>query len=175
MAGEAQGDVWPLSELHFSVQLGNAGPIAFREVSGLESETEHIEYRHGDSASVYLIKMPGLVGNVTMRKGTFVNDEKFWAWHAEIKMNTIKRCTVVIRLLDEAGAPKMVWTLRNAWPTRITGTDIKSQGNEVAVESIAIALGTLKEARSRCGDDEVLLLRGRWGSGSGAFCLSGPA
>lgn len=147
MAGEAQGDVWPLSQLYFSVQLGNAEPIAFREVSGLESETKRIEHRHGDSASAYLIKMPGLVGNVTMRKGTFVNDEKFWAWHAEIKMNTIKRCTVVIRLLDEASAPKMVWTLRNAWPTKITGTDFKSQGDEVAVESIEIAFETLTVAK----------------------------
>jgi phage tail-like protein len=46
---------------------------------------------------------------------------------------------VVISLLDEAGKPTMVWTLSNAWPTKITGTDLKSDGNEVAVETIEIA------------------------------------
>jgi phage tail-like protein len=33
----------------------------------------------------------------------------------------------------------MVWTLANAWPTKITSTELKSEGNEVAVESIEIA------------------------------------
>ena len=56
----------------------------------------------------------------------------------EIKMNTIKRVPVTISLLDEAGAPTMVWTLANAWPTKITGTDLKSDGNEVAIETIEI-------------------------------------
>lgn len=54
-------------------------------------------------------------------------------------MNTIKRVPVTISLLDEAGAPTMVWTLANAWPTKITGTDLKADGNEVAIESIEIA------------------------------------
>jgi phage tail-like protein len=49
----------------------------------------------------------------------------------------------VVNLLDETGAPKMVWTLNNAWPTKITGTDLKSEGNEVAVESIELAFETL--------------------------------
>jgi len=46
---------------------------------------------------------------------------------------------VTISLLDEAGAATMVWTLTNAWPAKITGTDLKSDGNEVAIESIEIA------------------------------------
>jgi len=33
----------------------------------------------------------------------------------------------------------MVWSLTNAGPTKITGTDLKSDGNEVAVETIEIA------------------------------------
>ena len=38
----------------------------------------------------------------------------------------------------------MTWTLNNAWPTKVTGTDLKSDGNEVAVESIEIAFETLE-------------------------------
>ena len=148
MAGEVQDNVWPLPKFYFSVQLGDDASINFQEVNGLESETKPIEYRHGNSPVFYPIKMPGLgrVGNVTMRKGIFVNDQRFWAWYNEIKMNTIKRRTVVVNLLDETGAPKMVWTLNNAWPTKITGTDLKSEGNEVAVESVEIAFETLTVA-----------------------------
>ncbi len=54
-------------------------------------------------------------------------------------MNTVKRETVTIQLLDETGSPTMTWTLANAWPTKITGTDMKSDGNEVAVEMLELA------------------------------------
>jgi phage tail-like protein len=114
--------------------------MLFQEVSGLDVQSEEIKYRHGDSKNFSAIKMPGLkkVGNVTMKKGIFKADNKFWLWFNEIKMNTIKRVPITISLLDEAGAPTMVWTLANAWPTKITGTNLKAEGNEVAVESIEI-------------------------------------
>lgn len=145
MAGEAQNNIWPLPKFYFSVALGDNDKVSFQEVDGLESETQSIEYRHGNSPIFYPIKMPGLgrVGNVTMRKGIFVNDANFWNWYNEIKLNTIARRTIVISLLDEEGNPKTTWTLNNAWPTKITGTDLKSEGNEVAVESVEIAFETL--------------------------------
>jgi phage tail-like protein len=145
MSGETQNNIWPLPKFYFSVKLGDDDSANFQEVTGLESQTQTIEYRHGNSPVFYPIKMPGLgkVGNVTMRKGIFVTDSTLWKWYDEIKMNTIKRRTVVINLLDETGAPKMVWSLNNAWPTKITGTDLKSEGNEVAVETVEIAFETL--------------------------------
>jgi len=145
MAGEVQDAVWPLPKFYFTVTLGDDTSISFQEVDGLDSETQVIEYRHGNSPIFYPIKMPGLgkVGNVTLRKGIFVNDAKFWTWYNEIKLNTIARRTVTIALLDETATPKMTWTLNNAWPTKITGTDLKSEGNEVAVESIEVAYETL--------------------------------
>ena len=148
MAGEVQDDVWPLPKFYFSVQLGDDQSASFQEVSGLESETRPIEYRHGNSPVFYPIKMPGLgrVGNVTLRKGIFVNDAKLWNWYSEIKMNTIKRRTVVISLLDETGNPKMVWTLLNAFPVKISGPDLKSTGNEVAVEALEIAFEAMSVA-----------------------------
>jgi len=145
MAGEKQGDVWPRPKFYFSVQLGDDDKMTFQEVSGLQTESKAIEYRHGNSKIFAPIKMPGMmsVGNVTLKKGIFVGDAKLFTWFTEIKMNLIKRRTVVISLLDEAGSPKVTWTLNNAFPTKITGTDLKSTGNEVAVESIELAFETL--------------------------------
>jgi phage tail-like protein len=146
MADDKQGSTWPAPKFYFSVQFGDETDVKFSEVIGLDADTKPIEYRHGNSPVFYPIKMPGLgrVGNVTLRKGIFVKDSKFWPWFSEIKMNTISRRTVVINLLDETGAPKMVWTLHNAWPTKVTGTDLKSEGNEVAVESVEIAFETME-------------------------------
>ncbi len=85
--------------------------------------------------------MPGIArtGNVTLKKGVFVNDNNFWEWYDAIKMNTIKRETVTIQLLDERGNPTMTWTLSNAWPTKITNTDMNSDTNEVAVETLELS------------------------------------
>ena len=149
--GSAQGNTWPLPKFYFSVDIDGVGTnLPFQEVSGLDAEAQVIEYRAGNSKSFSTIKMPGIVksGNVTLKKGVFVKDNKFWDWFNQIKMNTIKRVPVTISLLDEAGKPTMVWTLANAWPAKITGTDMKSDGNEVAVESIEIAHEGLTIANS---------------------------
>jgi phage tail-like protein len=139
--GSAQSQtVWPLPKFYFEVKW-DSEVMSFQEVSGLDTEAQIIEYRAGDSKEFTTVKMPGLKksGNVTMKKGVFKSDNKFWDWFSKMKMNTIKRVPVTISLLDEGGAPTMVWTLANAWPTKITGTDLKADGNEAAIESIEIA------------------------------------
>jgi phage tail-like protein len=140
--GSKEGSTWPMPKFRFEVDLGTElTKVAFQEVSGMDVENQIIEYRASNSPLFSTIKMPGITkyGNVTMKRGIFVNDNSFWNWHAEIKMNVIKRRDVIIRLLDEAGAVTMQWTLSNAWPTKITSTDLKSDGNEVAVDTIEIA------------------------------------
>lgn len=132
---------WPLPKFHFSVDFGNITNIPFQEVSGLETETQIIEYRHSASPSFSAIKMPGIVkvGNVTFKRGVFVNDNSFWNWLNNIKMNVVKRQNITVKLLDESGSPTMTWILQNAWPTKISATDLKSDGNEVAIEVIEVA------------------------------------
>ncbi|MDB5115350.1 MAG: phage tail protein [Mucilaginibacter sp.] len=136
-----QDSIWPLPKFYFSVDIGTQTNIMFQEVSGLDTESQIIEYRHGDDATFSTVKMPGVqkFSNVIMKKGIFKGDSSFWDWFSQIKMNTIKRETVTIKLLDESGNPTMIWTLANAWPTKITGTDLKSSGNEVAIEALEIA------------------------------------
>ena len=139
--GSAQSKTaWPIPKFSFEVKWDST-VMSFQEVSGLDIEAQPIEYRSGDSKNFSIIKMPGLkkFSDVTMKKGVFKSDNKFWDWFNQIKMNTIKRVPVTISLLDEAGKPTMVWKLTNAWPNKITGTDLKSTGNEVAVETIVIS------------------------------------
>lgn len=131
---------WPLPKFHFQVKI-DGNEMHFQEVSGLDMEAQVIEYRAGDSKQFSPLKMPGLkkYTDVTMKKGIFKGDLKFWEWFKDVKMNTIKRKPVTISLLDEDGGAVMVWTLANAWPTKVSGTDLKANGNEVAIETIVIA------------------------------------
>jgi phage tail-like protein len=137
----AQPATWPLPAFRFQVTWGTMAKIPFQEVSGLDTETQVIENRHSNSPAYATIKMPGIkkFGNVTMKRGVFTKDNAFWTWYSQITMNTIPRMSVVVQLLDEQGNPTMTWTLANAWPTKISAPTLKSDGNEVAIQSIELA------------------------------------
>ncbi|MFZ4521194.1 MAG: phage tail protein [Bacteroidales bacterium] len=132
---------WPMPKFHFSVDLGSGGTASFNEVSGMNVESQIIEYRSGDEMNFTKAKMPGLkkYNNVTLKKGIFKGDKAFWDWYNKITMNTIERTDVKITLMDEKGGVLMLWTMKNAWPTKITVTDLKADGSEVAVETLELA------------------------------------
>lgn len=131
---------WPLVKFSFQVKW-DSDEMIFQEVTGLTAETQVIEYRGGNSKVFSTVKMPGLqkYGNVTLKKGIFKDDKAFWDKYNAIKMNIVKRSSITISLLDETGKDVMTWTLTNAFPSKITVTDMKSDSNEVAVETMELA------------------------------------
>ena len=140
--GGTEGTVWPMPKFRFEVDLGiELKGVAFQSISGMGVENQVIEYRKSNSSLFSMEKMPGIVkyGDVILQRGVFVNDNTFWDWHKEISMNTIIRRTVLIKLLDEKGKVTMQWQLNNAWPTKINSTDLNSEANEVAVDTLVIA------------------------------------
>ena len=74
--------VWPLPKFRFEVRFGHVA-VAFQEVSGLDVESQPIEYRGGSGAAFSTVKMPGIkkYGNITLKKGVFPKDGEFWAWY----------------------------------------------------------------------------------------------
>jgi phage tail-like protein len=131
---------YPLPKFHFQVDWDGT-EIGFTEISGLEVETEVIEYREGNNKEYSKLKMPGLknYGNITMQRGTFKSDNEFYDWFNTIKMNTVERRNITISLLDEEHNPVVVWKVKNAWPAKIESTDLNAGDNEVAIESLEIA------------------------------------
>lgn len=130
---------YPLPKFHFSVDWGGTN-IGFTEVSGLDVETEVIEYRHGASPEYSKIKMPGMqkYPNITLKRGSFKSDNEYYKWWNTVKLNTIERRDITIMLLNEEHDPVIIWKVKNAWPTKIQSTDLKADGNEVAIESMEL-------------------------------------
>ena len=130
---------YPLVKFHFQVEWGGT-QIGFTEVSGLDVETEVVEYRHGASPEYSKVKMPGMqkFSNLTMKRGTFATDNEYYDWWNSVKLNTIERRNITISLLNEEHEPVIVWKVKNAWPTKVQSTDLKADGNEVAIESMEI-------------------------------------
>jgi phage tail-like protein len=131
---------YPLPKFHFQVEWGGAN-IGFTEVSGLDVETEVIEYRDGASLEYVKTKMPGMqkFSNITMKRGTFQSDNQFFEWWNTVALNTIERRDVTISLLNESHEPVVVWKVKNAWPVKVQSTDLKADGNEAAIETIELA------------------------------------
>lgn len=131
---------YPLPKFHFQVEWGGSR-LGFTEVSGLDVETEPIEYREGNLPQYHKLKMPGMqkYSNITMKRGTFQGDNDFYNWWNTVALNTIERRDLTISLLNETHEPVVVWKVNRAWPTKVQSTDLKGDGNEVAIESIEIA------------------------------------
>lgn len=130
---------YPVPKFHFQVEWGVA-TISFTEVSGLDVETEVIEYRDGASPEFSKLKMPGMqkFSNVTLKRGVFKSDNEYFSWWNTVSLNKIERRDVIISLLNENHEPVMVWKVKNAWPTKIQSTDLKADGNETAIESMEL-------------------------------------
>ena len=135
---------YPLPKFHFEVDWAGEIQLGFTEVSGLDFETEVIEYREGSSPTYNKTKQPGLTkyANLTLKRGTFEGDIKFFEEWKKTYFFQEKaqqyRGDVVIKLLNEEHKPIMTWKAINAWPSKIQSTDLKADANEVAIETMEI-------------------------------------
>jgi phage tail-like protein len=131
---------YPLPAFHFQVDWGDAR-TGFSEVSGLNMETQVIEYREGASPVYAPLKMPGIpkFGNITFKRGIIPVDNQYFNWLNTTQLHTVERRDLTISLLNENHEPVMVWKVRAAFPVKIEGPGLKSTGNEVAIESMEVA------------------------------------
>jgi phage tail-like protein len=132
---------YPLPRFHFQVDWAGK-KISFTEVTGLVIEREKIEYRHSDSKDFHKISQPGLqkTSNLVLKRGKFESDVDFNTWFDEVaddRANT--RRDVIIRLLSEKHQPVAAWKASRCFPVKVTAPDLKSDANEIAVESIEVA------------------------------------
>jgi phage tail-like protein len=54
-------------------------------------------------------------------------------------MNTVVRETVTIQLLDEEHQTLFTWTLKNAFPKKVTGASLNAKTSDAAMEELVLA------------------------------------
>lgn len=132
---------YPIPKFHFQVDW-NGVSLSFTEVTGLDIQQEIIEYRHGDSKDFSKIKLPGLrkFSNITMKRGTFQGKVDYYKWMSDIQNERVNnRRDVVIKLLNERHEPVIAWRATRCFPVKVQASDLKSDGNEIAIETIELA------------------------------------
>jgi len=131
---------YPIPKFHFLVQWGGSR-LGFSEVTGMDMQVEAIEYREGSSPDYAKIKMPGLhkFSNITLKRGSFEGDTEFYTWIKTVNLNKVERRDVTISLLNEKHEPVITWRVHNAFPVKLQASDLKADGNEVAIETLELA------------------------------------
>ena len=134
---------YPLPKFHFHVEWGGTR-MGFTEISGLDFETEVIEYREGGYTTYHKHKQPGLTkySDVTLKRGTFLGDFEFFElWKKTMMFQEGKekfRRDIIIKLLDEEHTPIISWSLLNAWPRKVQYSDLKADANEILIETMIL-------------------------------------
>ncbi len=129
----------PYLRFNFLVEIDGIPPVAFKSVSGLDSETEVVEYRTGNMSGPSSLKLPSLhkFSNITLKRG-MTRDLSLWQWYKTVLEGQTDRRNGVIMLLDESLRPVLRWEFRDGWICKWEGPDLDASANEVAIESIEI-------------------------------------
>ncbi len=133
----------PLLGFHFQVDLNGKVAGYFTECSGLGSETEVVEHKVVNENGVEVVmKVPGRLKweNIVLKRG-ITSDMEIWTWRKEVEEGNVSsaRTNGSITMLDQTLAEVARWNFENAWPVKVTGPSVKSDGNEIGVEELTIA------------------------------------
>ncbi len=137
----------PYLACNFLVEIPGIATAGFSEVSGLETDTDVIEYREGNDNLNSVRKLTGLtkVGDVTLKRGV-TDDSSLWNWMNDVIQGNLTRQTVSIVLLDESHNPVVRWNLYNAWPRKWSGPLLNAKSNEVAIENLVLCCERIERA-----------------------------
>jgi phage tail-like protein len=133
----------PRPASHFRLKIGGHEKVGvFREVSGLESETEIVEHKSVDqNGNPFTRKVPGHTkwSNLTLKRGVD-EDLELWKWRDQVIKEgpDTARVDGVIELLDYKGTVISTYKFIQGWPIKYSGGTLNATSNEIALEEIQI-------------------------------------
>ena len=142
MAYSDQDPEDPLVSFQFGLDVVGVLTGFFSEVSGVGSESEVVERKMTDeNGNDFVRKIPGTTNytDITLKRGvTAVLD--MWEWRQlveEGKMNDArKNCSLI--MYDAGGSPAARWDFINAWPSKVSGPEMKTDSNDFATEEMVL-------------------------------------
>lgn len=132
----------PLLGFNFMLELEGALAGYFTECSGIGSEHEIVEQKVVDKQGHEIVrKIPGRMKwqDISLKRG-ITSDLKIWEWRDQLVQGKSKdaRKNITITMLSRDYKPVAVWHFANAWPSKVTGPNLKSDSNEFGVEELTI-------------------------------------
>lgn len=125
----------PFRAYRFRVEISGTEQGAFQSVSGLERQSQIETYREGgvndfEHQLVTLTTYPPLV----LKHGLV--ETELWDWHQDVILGDVRRETISVVLLDEAGQEAWRWICADAFPSKWSGAELDATSSNIATESI---------------------------------------
>ena len=133
----------PLVSVSFYVEVQGVFTGTFRACTGLGSQSEIIEHTAaGAGGQTHIYKIPGLTKwtNICLKRGV-TDSMDVWDWRRlveEGKVGEARKNGSVI-MYDQTNTEVARWNFENGWPAKISGPNLDSSTNEIAVEELEIA------------------------------------
>ena len=132
----------PLLGFNFMLELEGAVAGYFSECSGIGSENEVVDHKVTDKSGHDIIrKIPGRLKftDISLKRG-ITSDLNIWAWRDQVVQGKVKeaRKNCSITMLSRDFKPVAIWHFSNAWPSKVTGPNLKADSNEIGVEEVTI-------------------------------------
>jgi phage tail-like protein len=127
-----------------NVDTGETVSGSFSEASGLTVDVQPIEYRDGtDDTTVRKVRGLRKLSNITLKRG-ISGHIGFWNWVLAGINGDVDRQQGFIALLNEDRVEVMRWNFKQAWPTKYTGPSMNAKNNEIALETLELAIEDLR-------------------------------
>jgi len=126
-----------IGNFNFKVEIEGVTTGAFRNVEGLDSETEVVEYQDGDD--IILRKRPGRTkySNIVLKRG-YVNTDELWQWRKKVIEGKVERKSGSIILCADDNSEVMRYNFFEAWPSKWKGFTLDGKGTDVNVEELEL-------------------------------------
>jgi len=118
----------------------------FKAVSGMDSETEVIEFKQGNDMVVR--KKPGRTtyANIVLERGYTATDD-LWQWRKNIEDGKIDRRSGSIIILDNDGQTEVArYNFFEAWPAKWYVPDMDADKSAMAIEKVELAVEKIERA-----------------------------
>ena len=128
----------PFASFNFKVEIAGITVAGFSECTGLNIESNVIDYREGQEP-ITPRKLSGLnkFGPITLKRGITV-DKTIFQWRKTITDGDPERKNLSIVLQNEKHDEVVRWNVVNAWPSKYVAPDLKAAANEIAIESVEL-------------------------------------
>ena len=112
----------------------------FKSMTGMNSETEVIEFKHGNDAVVR--KKPGRTtyANIVLERG-FTKDDSLWQWRKNIEDGIIdRRSGTITCLANNMQTINAEYIFYEGWPCKWDVPAVDGSKSEMAIERIELAV-----------------------------------
>jgi phage tail-like protein len=127
----------PLPAYSFHVSVGGQS-AGFSEVTGLGIERDTVTYSHGLShweGDTFITYPSKKHRQVSLKRGVVPGEGQFFDW---LSGADAEARSMDVSLVDASGAPKVIWRIKEAIPTKLTGPTLTASSNEIAIDTLEL-------------------------------------